>query len=155
MSIDWIIPVLDRANDLKVLPRTGWLLAGVPAPESVADHCFVTALLACFLADAINADWAGQGLTRPLDRAHLLRIALLHDLAESLLTDLPKRSTELLGRPAKHAAEGRALELLFAQAPNAAEYTALWAEYATEESPEARVVHDADKLEMIHQALRY
>jgi putative hydrolase of HD superfamily len=155
VSIDWIIPVLDKANDLKVLPRTGWLLAGVPAPESVADHCFATALLVLLLADAINADWASQGLARPLDRAHLLRIALVHDLAESLLTDLPKRSTELIGRHTKHAAEGRALGLLFAQAPGAADYTALWAEYAAAQSPEARLVHDADKLEMIHQALRY
>jgi putative hydrolase of HD superfamily len=155
VSIDWIVPVLDKANDLKVLPRTGWLLAGVAAPESVADHCFATALLALFLADTINADWVGQGLARPLDRAHLLRIALLHDLAESFLTDLPKRSTDLLGRPVKHAAEARALEQLFAEAPSTAGYLALWVEYMRGESPEAQVVADADKLEMVHQALRY
>lgn len=155
MSIDWLPAVLDRVNDLKQLPRTGWLLAGIRAPESVADHCLATALLALFLADAVNQDWASQGLTRPLDRERLLQIALLHDLAESLLTDLPKRSTDLLGREVKHAAERRALEAIFAGASLSTRYVELWADYAAGESPEARLVRDADKLEMAHQALRY
>jgi putative hydrolases of HD superfamily len=155
VSIEWLPAVLDKVNDLKQLPRTGWLLAGVRAPESIADHCLATALLALFLADAINLDWAGQGLTGPLDCALVLRIALLHDLAESSLTDLPKRSSDLIGRTVKHQAEERALQQLFAQTPAGADYVQLWAAYASGETPEARLVRDADKLEMIHQALRY
>jgi putative hydrolase of HD superfamily len=155
VSIDWIVVALDRANDLKALPRTGWLLAGIAAPESVADHSYATALLAMLLADAIDADWRGQGLARPLDRPHLLRIALLHDLAESILTDLPRRSADLLGAATKHAAEGQAMVQIFADAPSPADYTALWAEYAAGQTPEARLVRDADKLEMVHQALQY
>jgi putative hydrolase of HD superfamily len=81
--------LLDSANDLKRLPRTGWLLAGIRQPESVADHAYATTLLAMLLADAINADYAIAGLEEPLDVARVLRIALLHDLAESQLTDLP------------------------------------------------------------------
>lgn len=155
MSIDWVLAVLDKANDLKQLPRTGWLLAGVSAPESVAAHSYATALLALLLADAINADWGGQGLTRPLDSERVLRIALLHDLTESLLTDLPKRSAELLGREAKREAEARAAQQIFATVPDGAAYAELWAEYASGATPEAQVVRDADKLEMVHQALRY
>jgi putative hydrolases of HD superfamily len=155
VSIDWLPAVLDRVNNLKQLPRTGWLLAGIRAPESIADHCLATALLALFLADAVNHDWASQGLTRPLDRERLLQIALLHDLAESELTDLPKRSTDLLGRAVKHGAERRALEQIFAGASLSTHYVELWAEYAAGETPEAKLVRDADKLEMAHQALRY
>jgi putative hydrolase of HD superfamily len=155
VSTDWLPAVLDRVNDLKRLPRTGWLLAGIRAPESIADHCLATALLALFLADVVNQDWASQGLTRPLDRERLLQIALLHDLAESQLTDLPKRSADLLGREVKHEAERRALEQIFAGTALATHYVALWAEYAAGETPEAKLVRDADKLEMAHQALRY
>lgn len=155
VSINWILAVLDRANDLKQLPRTGWLLAGVSVPESIAAHSYATALLALLLADAINADWSGQGLARPLDSERVLRIALLHDLSESLLTDLPKRSADLLGRQTKLKAEARAAQQIFAPAPDGAAYADLWAEYASGASPEAQVVRDADKLEMVHQALRY
>jgi putative hydrolase of HD superfamily len=147
--------LIDRVNDLKQLPRTGWLLAGVNLPESVAEHSFVTTLLAWQLAEAITADWATQGLHQPLDVDGVLRMALVHDLAESLLTDLPKRTTDLIGRIAKHEAEARAMVQLLADVPGGDAPIALWAEYIATETPEARLVHDADKLEMVHQALCY
>ena len=39
--------------------------------------------------------------------------------------------------------------------PDGALYFELWREYAAASSPEARLVRDADKLEMVHQALHY
>jgi putative hydrolase of HD superfamily len=147
--------LIDRVNDLKQLPRTGWLLAGVSLPESVAEHSFATTLLAWQLAEAVNADWATQGLQQPLDIDRVLRIALVHDLAESLLTDLPKRSTDLIGRAIKHKAEAQAMAQLFGAAPGGEQAILLWEEYSVATTPEAHLVHDADKLEMVHQALRY
>jgi putative hydrolase of HD superfamily len=141
--------LVDRVNDLKQLPRTGWLLAGVSSPESIADHSLATALVALLLTDAINTDWQSQGLTQSLAGDRVLRIALVHDLGESLLTDLPKRSTDLLSRSIKQAAEAQAMTHLFQAIPNGAAYRQLWYEY------EAKVVRDADKLEMVHQAWRY
>ncbi|MCB0047509.1 MAG: HD family hydrolase [Caldilineaceae bacterium] len=150
-----LLRLLDNANALKRLPRTGWLLAGVPAAESVADHAYATTLLAMLLADLINADYASYGLSQPLDTDKVLRIALLHDLPESLLTDLPKRSAELLGREVKHAAEREAAARLLSEFEAGSAYVALWEEYAGAASPEARLVKDADKLEMVHQARTY
>jgi putative hydrolase of HD superfamily len=147
--------LVDRINHLKQLPRTGWLLAGVTLPESVAEHSFATTLLAWQLAEAINVDWMTQGLQQPLDVNRVLRMALVHDLAESLLTDLPKRSTELIGRAIKYTAEAQATTQLFADAPGGDQAIKLWEEYAAGETPEAHLVHDADKLEMVHQALCY
>jgi putative hydrolase of HD superfamily len=146
---------LEIVNVLKRLPRTGWLLNGVTPCESVADHSLAVALLAIALAETINEDWAAEGLVRPLDVGQIVTIAVVHDLAEGLLTDLPKRSTELLGKAAKHAAEARAMAAILGAVANGDKYSRLWEDYNSAASPEARLVRDADKLEMVHQALVY
>lgn len=150
-----LIALLDRAGDLKMLPRTGWLLAGIAAPESVAAHAFATTLLALALAETINLDVQAEALDAPLDVARVVRLALLHDLGESMVTDLPKRSADLLGAEAKHRAEHAAMTSVLRGLPQAAQDLALWTEYDAAATPEARLVKDADKLEMVHQALRY
>lgn len=149
------LAILGYAQSLKQLPRTGWLLAGVTAPESVADHSFGTALLAHSLAHDINTNYAEQGLRGPLDVARVTLIALVHDLAESVLTDLPKRSSDVLGVDVKHQAEERALIAIGGRLACGDEVLALWREYDGSLTPEARLVRDADKLEMVYQALSY
>jgi putative hydrolase of HD superfamily len=54
----------------------------------------------------------------------------------------------------KHVAEGKALAQLTRDLP-ALDFLALWQEYSERSTPEGRLVHDADKLEMMHQALAY
>lgn len=146
---------LSQLQALKHLPRMGWLFAGVAQPESVAEHSFVMSWLALLLAEQINTDYSAQGLTQPLDVAKIAHIALVHDVAESILTDLPKRSADLLGKHIKYQAEATAMQQLFQQLPNSAYYIGCWQEYADATTPEGRLVRDADKLEMIHQALWY
>lgn len=150
-----LLTFLDQANLLKRLPRTGWLLAGVQPCESVADHTCATALLALGMAATINAEPAAHGLAQPLNTSRVVTLALLHDLAEAVLTDLPKRSSALLGAAVKHAAEAGAMAELTANLPGGGDLLALWREYDAASSPEARLVRDADKLEMVHQALQY
>lgn len=145
----------ERLGDLKQLPRTGWLLAGVVQPESIAEHSFAAAVLALFLAESINADPESQGLTHPLNVDRVVRLALLHDLAESLVTDLPKRSAQLLGTNAKQQAEERAMEAILAHVAGGGHALTLWREYDQAATPEARLVKDVDKLEMVLQARRY
>lgn len=150
-----LIELLEQSNRLKLLPRTGWLLNGIQPCESVADHSYATALLALALAGAVNGDWAGAGLDRPLDVGRVAQLALLHDLPECVVTDLPKRSAELLGAQAKRSAEETAMISLVRELPDGHDSIALWREYADAATPEARLVRDADKLEMVHQALQY
>jgi len=119
------------------LPRTGWLLAGVRAPESVAAHSLGTALVVLALAPRV----------RPaLDVEHAVALAVVHDVPEALLTDLPKRAAELLPPGAKAAAEARAAELLLA--PLAPEALALFRELGARETREARFVTLCDKLQL-------
>lgn len=146
--------MLQAVASLKMLPRSGWLFAGVAQPESVADHSWATAVLALTLVGVVNQDPAKQGLAAPLDAGRVAQIAVVHDLAESVVTDLPRRATQLLGKEVKHKAEERALvELTHALPEN--DFVALWRDYSESASPEGRLVQDADKLEMVHQALAY
>lgn len=150
-----LLSLLRTANHLKSLPRTGWLFAGVVQPESLADHTCLVAIYALFLAEAVNADMEAQGLVSPLNLEKVLSLALLHDLAESVLTDLPKRSVEILGTEAKHQAEERVIVSLLTNLPRGGYYTTLWQEYDSGSTPEARLVKDVDKLEMVLQSVRY
>jgi putative hydrolase of HD superfamily len=150
-----ILRLLESTVRLKRLPRTGWLLAGVIQPESVAEHTCATALLALELAHAINRAPGEQGLDAPVDVGRVAQVALVHDLAEALLTDLPRRATALLGEAVKHDAEERALIALLGASEDAESYLALWREYDRGATPEARLVRDADKLEMVYQAYSY
>lgn len=150
-----ILNILAHAAVLKRLPRTGWLLNGVQPCESVADHTASVALLTLALASALNADWRAAGLERPIDAGRAVMLAVLHDLAESVVTDLPRCSTQLIGAKIKRRAEAEALSNILAGLPDSDDYATVWAEYATSSSPEARLVHDADALEMVHQALQY
>lgn len=150
-----LLNLLDHANHLKQLPRTGWLFAGVAAPESIAEHTCVTTLLVLFLGEQVNVDWAAQGLEAPLDIAKAVRMALIHDLAESVVTDLPRRTSQLIGNQVKHAAEESALQMMLDDLPTAVADLDLLREYNAGASAEARLVKDADKLEMVHQAHKY
>lgn len=166
---------LTRAGRLKRVKRTGWLDRGVPAAEteSVADHTFRVALLAWLAAEAAAA--GGE----PIDPARVLRLALLHDLAEALTGDLTpydpaaipdaaddearaaflnRRHDRDPGRAtAKRAAEAAAMETLAATLPEASSrvFRALAVELAGGATPEARLVKQADKLETYLQSREY
>ena len=152
MEQDHLITLLIEATVLKRLPRTGWLLRGVPAAESIADHSFGTAFVVLALADVLNASGT---LPTPLDTGQALAIAVLHDLPEARLTDLPGPTKHLIPREVKAEAEVKALAALTAALPSAVRFQALWREFEDESTPEGKLVWDADKLEMMIQCLRY
>jgi putative hydrolase of HD superfamily len=136
---------------LKWMPRTGWAMRGVACVESVAEHSFGTALVALALADALVA----EGLAEPLDLEQVLVMALLHDLAEVRLTDLPATAVRLIPPEVKSQAEAAAMADLLAPLPGGGRLAALWQAFEDYSSPEGRLVRDADKLEMMVQCLRY
>jgi putative hydrolase of HD superfamily len=134
-----------RIQTLKLLPRTGWLQRGMQNVESIAEHSFGVAALALIVGDLHPA----------MDRGRLLAIALVHDLAEALIGDLPASASRLIGKAAKHAAEQKAMVELLGPLPQGHSYIELWEEYSRGGSPEARLVKALDKLEMLAQALAY
>jgi len=129
-SLAELLPLLA----LERLPRTGWLLAGIRQPESIAAHTLGTALVALNL---------GPRVRPALDVEHALALALVHDVPEALLTDLPRAAAELLPPGAKASAELRAAERLLAPAG-----LALFREYTAGATREARFVRLCDKLQL-------
>ncbi len=144
-SGDGYVDFLLSTGAMKNLPRAGWRLAGIKDCESVADHAFRVALLALVLGDLVEG----------VDREKLLRMALLHELPESIVTDLPLRAVMLLGRDTKHRAERDAWSLMLPPGQIRQEWRALWDEFEAGQTPEARLVKAADKLEMLLQAYEY
>ncbi|MFN2227055.1 MAG: HD domain-containing protein [Anaerolineae bacterium] len=136
---------------LKRMPRTGWGMRGVPHVESVAEHSFGVVFVSVALVEALAAGESPQAL----DREKVLIMALLHDLAEVRLTDLPSTAVRLVPAQVKSEAEARAMSELLAPLPGGGALAALWQEFEDNDGPEGRLVRDADKLEMMVQCLHY
>lgn len=152
MNQDNLIALFIETTALKRLPRAGWILRGVPNVESVADHAYHTAFVALALSDVLNASGA---LAVALDTGKVLAIAVLHDLGETRLTDLPGPTRHLIPEGVKSQAELAAVQILTEPLPSADHFRALWREFEDASTPEGRLVRDVDKLEMMVQCLRY
>ncbi|MCW3980468.1 MAG: HD domain-containing protein [Candidatus Bathyarchaeota archaeon] len=132
---------------LKQMPRSGWISrVGIDSPESVADHTFRCAFLGMCIGDVLK-----------LDTEKLMKMLLLHDIQESITGDLDYFNKLELGMDNVDAAENKAiLDLLsLLPAPLEGNYLSVWKEFNNQESPEAVVAKDIDKLEMILQCLEY
>ncbi len=134
---------LYEAGHLKNAPRSGWLLAGVPMPESVAAHSFRVALIAALLARMTGADPG---------RAALL--AIVHDIPEARTTDLHKVAQRYLPSRAAALAAGRDQAESLPEPLRDLLSTALL-DLTDTSSPEALLARDADKLDCLLQAREY
>jgi putative hydrolase of HD superfamily len=140
-----VAQLLLLAGSLKDLPRMGWRLVGIKDCESVAEHSYRVALVALVLSERVGG----------IDRAKLLAMAILHDLPESLVTDLPRAAVHLIGRQAKQQAERDAWAKLTPPEAELNGWRALWEEFEAGETAEAKLVRAADRLEMLFQAYEY
>lgn len=144
--------LLRRLDNLKRIPRTGWLLCGVKLAEveDVAQHTFEVAMITLLLAGEIER----EGKRLNLEKA--LSMAILHDWAEAEVADFPYTGLKHLGpKGTKRIIEKRALEDLFRGLPNRGKYMGLWREYGERRTIEARLVHASDYLSMLAQAVEY
>ncbi|MFD7230471.1 HD family hydrolase [Streptomyces sp. NPDC059881] len=133
---------LYEAGTLKHARRTGWWMAGVRDPESVAEHAWRTALIASIIAKLEGADPARSSF-----------LAVWHDTQETRTGDV-----NYLGK--KYSTEADPQSVTADQTVGMPEVLAaavreLVAEYEAKESPEAICARDADKLECMLQGIEY
>src|SRR5215475_393387 len=89
---------------LKSTKRAGWInKVGVNDPESVADHSYSTCLVSMVLSDLLG-----------LKTEKVLKMAILHDLAESIIGDYMPGE---IGKKSKYDLEQRAMELILQSVP--------------------------------------
>lgn len=146
MTADQILTILLHGNQLKRTARTGWVQRGVPNAENVAAHSYGVAFAALLLLQLID---------EPLDTSQILTMALLHDLPEGLTTDIPTPAWRYLPPGIKTEVERSAMQEILGTAAPTANLMAAWEELPANETAEARLVHDADKIDMFLQALVY
>lgn len=142
-----LIQNLEKMYALKHMPRAGWVQAGISAEnvESVASHSFGIALLTLILRPQLES--AGLNVERALE------IAVVHDLAESIIGDLTPED----GIPPKekHRRESDAFRQLMEVVPTGERYLQLWDEFESGSSAEGKLIRRLDKLDMLVQAYLY
>ena len=150
MDLKESIQFILQAGILKNLPRSGWLLRGIKNPESVADHSYRTALISALLGDLLKS----KGVEVDLEK--IMRMALLHDLAETQVGDITPKASQYLGRKRKKASEEDALKEMVSGLGNLGKlYHLTWSELNEGISLESKIVKAADKFEMMLQAYEY
>jgi putative hydrolase of HD superfamily len=131
-----LTPLL-RLLSLDRLPRTGWVLRGVPQPESIAGHVLGCAHVALALAPRVAP---------ALDLGRVLAMLLVHDAPEALSGDIPRKAGGALPAGAKAAMEGTlARELV---EPLGGVAMSAWSEYLAGETREARFARLCDRLQL-------
>ena len=136
----------DYVRKLKRTPRQGWLDLGVENSESVADHSFGTAIASMIYSDLKN-----------LDTGKALRMALLHDMGESIIGDIPHPEKERIGMEKVRKTEDLAVKKILSFLPDEleAKYSDVWQDFMNNLSPESKLVNQVDKLEISIQILDY
>jgi 5'-deoxynucleotidase YfbR-like HD superfamily hydrolase len=134
---------LYEVGQLKRVKRSGWWIAGVKDPESVAEHTFRTAVIAYLLAHLEGAD-----------TGKIVLMALFHDLPEARTNDAHR----IVRRYADWKdVDKKAVREQSKRLPDkvANEVVSFFEEFEKEVSSEAKLARDADLLECLIQAREY
>lgn len=130
--------------NLKKVRRSGWIhKANIPSPESVADHTYSMCMMSMILSEILN-----------LDTEHIMKMANLHDLAESIVGD---SMPDVISHDEKIIKEDAAMRKIISKLPEnlCKNYLDMWNEFIENKTVSSKFVHNIDKLEMAMQAKAY
>lgn len=138
-----VINFLTEVGLLKKIKRSGWWVAGIKDPESVAEHCFRCGVIGYYMAhlEGVNP-------------YKVMVMALFNDVHESRINDLHKMGHFYIDfKKAEKKVFGDQIQGL----PPAIkeEMRQLRKEYDEQETKESLVARDADILECLLQAKEY
>ena len=104
--------------NLKTIKRSGWIQkSNITSPESVADHSYSMCMMSMILAEIMN-----------LDSGHIMKMVIIHDLAESLVGD---HMPDNISSEKKQLVEDKAMKKIISKLPNSLQknYLHIWNEY--------------------------
>jgi putative hydrolases of HD superfamily len=136
---------------LKTGKRAGWRRFDINHGESIADHMYRMAILTML---------APSSLSSRLNIAHCTKMALIHDMAESLVGDITP--VDGVSKAEKSRRESETMDYLCKRllgnvggGLSGEEIRRVWQEYEDDKTLEAHFVHDIDKMELLLQMVEY
>jgi len=147
----------DDVMSLKRVPRSGWITYRISKcdVEPVSSHTYSVAVIALVMSEIVRQ----KG--REIDMEKVLKMALLHDLSESMTFDISKAYLRYLGRKGekvKTRLERNAISRILADLNNrqlAKTMKIVIEEYISAKSLEATIVHCADAMDLLLQVIEY
>lgn len=147
-NLTTLIKFFLRVQWTKELPRQGFVTLGFKRNEadSVAAHSFATSILAYELAVLHNKE-----KNKPrVDENKVLKMALFHDLAETIVGDVGS-FVKYLEKGKFRDIEDKGMEILVEDLVNRKEILDLYQEYSQRKTLEARFAKAADHIDAIAQ----
>lgn len=146
------LPFLHFLERLKTTKREGWRRFGIINGESIADHMYRMSIITMLCPPS---------LARRLDIPRCTKMALVHDMAESLVGDITP--IDNIPKVEKNRQEASTMDFLtgrlLGKSSGAEEagrgIREVWQEYEDGQTLEAKFVHDVDKMELMLQMLEY
>ncbi|KAK2733065.1 hypothetical protein FQN55_003766 [Onygenales sp. PD_40] len=145
------VPFFHLLERLKTTKREGWRRFGIAHGESISDHMYRMSIMTMFAPPALAAK---------LNIPRCTKMALIHDMAESIVGDITPADTHIT-KPEKARREAEVIDYisksLLGQVPGLAaqEIREVFHEYEDNVTEEAKFVHDIDKMELLLQAVEY
>ncbi len=148
-------PKLDLCNNYltaKDVKRTGWLNQNIIEPESITEHMYATWFIG--LVFLPNEDPSIEGY----DKDNILKMLLIHDLAETKLGDIPKYDKPYL--PDYDSSENDVMLSIFLKGTYSGigvmnEYVDSWREWYAQSTENAKIAKDIDTIQAVYQFLEY
>lgn len=132
-----------EAGLLKRIRRSGWWVAGIKNPESVAEHSFRCAIIAYWMAHEEKTDPYRAVLMALFNDIHEARINDLHKMGHYYI-DFKTAEKKVFGDQVQHF-----------DRPIKGEVVSLRKEYDAQKTKASLIARDADILECLIQAKEY
>ncbi|MCJ1479369.1 hypothetical protein MMC13_008054 [Lambiella insularis] len=147
------VPFFHLLERLKTTPREGWRRFNIDNGESISDHMYRMSIITML---------APTSLSSQLDVPRCTKMALIHDMAESLVGDITP--VDNVSKKEKCRRETTSMHYLTTHLLGKVErggkeagndMRKIWQEYEDNKTLEAKFVHDVDKLELVLQMVEY
>ena len=137
------------AKDVK---RTGWVTQGIEDPESIVEHMYACWFIGLIYLPNVNPKIPGYS------KEAILNMLLVHDLAETKLSDIPKY--EKINYPGYDQKENEEmlnilLKGTYKSVDSMTSYANAWDEWYNMQDENAKIAKDIDILQAVYQFLLY